>query len=140
MAQQSISQIRTVVAYNGEEVAMKQYEKALEDPVKVSARASAGVRESVGWWQLTTKQYEKALEDPVKVSLAEEVETSVGKGESEGMGLEWDKRLASDLVAPSLLPVRSASIRAWWRACARAQCMPSSSSPMHWPSSTVREP
>ena len=42
MAQQSISQIRTVVAYNGEEVAMKQYEKALEDPVKVSSAGRQG--------------------------------------------------------------------------------------------------
>ena len=42
MAQQSISQIRTVVAYNGEELAMKQYEKALEDPVKVSSAEKAG--------------------------------------------------------------------------------------------------
>ena len=48
MAQQSISQIRTVVAYNGEEVAMKQYEKALEDPVKVSSARDAGGK-CEGW-------------------------------------------------------------------------------------------
>ena len=35
LAQQNISQIRTVVAYNGEEVAIKQYESALQEPVKV---------------------------------------------------------------------------------------------------------
>ena len=35
LAQQNISQVRTVVAYNGEELALKEYEAALQEPVKV---------------------------------------------------------------------------------------------------------
>ncbi len=45
MAQQSISQIRTVVAYNGEKHAYREYEEALVEPVKVREEKGRGEEE-----------------------------------------------------------------------------------------------
>ena len=48
IAQQNISQIRTVAAYNREQAAMQQYDKALELPRKMVGAGLGQLAESAG--------------------------------------------------------------------------------------------